>query len=214
MASAAALFAVVAVIRLAGAFTAALMALSVVLSAVVLLVVPRSDWAVGAGLRRFAARPAAVGAALVAMAYAVALLGTSAAFGRGKDNWVVWIPELFKGLLPGPRCLGLVAMLLAMGAIVPLAEEICYRGVLYTALERRMGTNAAILLTAAAWALVHLGDYGLNPFNVRVMYGALSSVFLMGLALGICRSLTGSTLACAATQGMCNMLLLGAVGCL
>ncbi|MFI9721849.1 CPBP family intramembrane glutamic endopeptidase [Streptomyces sp. NPDC052396] len=213
-ASAAVLFAVLAVVRVAGAFTVALMALSVLLSAAVLVVVEREGRADGAGLCRFALRPAVAGTALVALAYAETFLATRAAFGRGEDNWVVLVPKLFDGLVPGPHWLGVAAMLLVMGAVVPLAEEVCYRGVLYSAVRRAAGGYAAMVLTAAGWALVHLGDYGLHPLNPKVICGVLPSVFLMGLALGVCRALTGSALACAVAQGVCNLLLLGAIALL
>lgn len=210
LASAAALFAVLAVVRVAGAFSFALMALSVALSAAVLLALPRDRWA-AAGLRRFAVLPALLCTLLVALVYAETCLATRAAFGGGDDNWTVWIPRLFEDLVPGAPMLGTAAMLLAMGVLVPLVEEVCYRGVLYRAVEEERGTFTAIVTTSLAWSVVHLGDYGLNPLNLKVICGVLPSVFLMGLALGICRAVTGSALASACAQGVCNLLLLWAV---
>ncbi|MFI1016650.1 lysostaphin resistance A-like protein [Streptomyces sp. NPDC020965] len=210
LASAAALFAVLAVVRIAGAYAFPLMVLSVALSAAVLLALPRTGWA-AAGLCRFPVLPALLGTALVALVYAESYLATRAAFGEGDDNWTVWVPRLFEDMVPGVPLLGTLAMLLSMGVLVPLCEEICYRGVLYRAVEERRGTYQAIVTTAVAWSVVHLGDYGLNPFNLRVICGVLPSVFLMGLALGVCRALTGSALACAVAQGSCNLLLLWAV---
>ncbi|KUF16295.1 CPBP family intramembrane glutamic endopeptidase [Streptomyces silvensis] len=207
--SAAALFAVLAAVRVAGAFTVPVMVLSVALSAAVLVVLPRADWA-GAGLRRCAPLPAVLGTALVAVVYAQTFLATRDAFGDGDDNWNTWMPRLFEGTVPGAPWADVVAMVLALGVLVPLVEEVCYRGVLYRAVEVRWGGYAAVVSTAAGWAAVHVGDYGLNPFNWKVLCGLLPSVFLMGLALGFLRAVTGSALACAAAQGVCNLLLLGA----
>jgi hypothetical protein len=48
--------------------------------------------------------------------------------------------------------------------------------------------------------------------NLKVICGVLPSVFLMGLALGIRRAVTGSGLASACAQGICNPLLRAAAG--
>ncbi|MFD0568603.1 CPBP family intramembrane glutamic endopeptidase [Kitasatospora gansuensis] len=149
------------------------------------------------------------GTALVVLAYADTMAVSRVAFGRGTDNWAALVPELFRQLAPGAPVVGAVAMVLCMGVLVPLVEEVCYRGVLYSAVERAHGGVAAIAVSSGAWALVHLGDYGLQPFNARVICGVLPSVFVMGLALGVCRAWTGSALACAVAQGTANLLLLG-----
>ncbi|MGW6916528.1 CPBP family intramembrane glutamic endopeptidase [Kitasatospora sp. NPDC054939] len=206
--SAARLFALLAGVRIAGAFAVPLMVLSVGLSALVLAVVDRPG-RIDAGLRRFPLRPALAGTALVVLAYANTVLVTRAAFGRDGDNWTALVPELFRQLAPGSPLLAGLAMVLCMGLLVPLVEEVCYRGVLFRAVERARGPLVAIVGTAAAWAMVHLGDYGLNPFNARVICGVLPSVFVMGLALGICRAWTGSALASTLAQGTANLLLLG-----
>ncbi|MFF1793957.1 lysostaphin resistance A-like protein [Kitasatospora sp. NPDC086009] len=208
VASAALLFAVLASVRIAGAFAIPLMVLSVGLSALVLTVLDRPDRA-AAGLRRFRFGPAAAGTALVVLAYADTVFATRAAFGRGGGNWTALIPELFRQLAPGAPVVAGLAMVVCMGVLVPLVEEVCYRGVLYHAVERGRGPVVAIAATSAAWALVHLGDYGLNPFDTRVITGVLPSVFTMGLALGVCRAWTGSALASAVAQGTANLLLLG-----
>lgn len=205
------LFALLAAVRVAGAFSFVLMALSVALSATALLVVGRERWP-AMGVRRSDRTGAlVVCTVVVALVYAEAFLANRAVFGTADDNWTSWVPRIFDGLVPGAPWADAVAMVLAMGVLVPLVEEVCYRGVLFRAVEERWNTHVAIVTTAAGWAAVHLGDYGLNPLNVKVVCGVLPSVFFMGLALGICRAVTGSALACAAAQGVCNLLLLGAV---
>ncbi|GHA56018.1 hypothetical protein GCM10010330_04380 [Streptomyces tendae] len=211
LASAGALFALLAAVRIGGAFSVPVMVLAVALSAAALGLVPRARWA-DAGIRGFTGwAPLLWCTAVVAVVYAQTFLATRAAFGTDEDNWTRWVPKLFEGLVPGAPWADVVAMVLAMGVLVPLVEEVCYRGVLFRSVERPWGTRAAVVLTAAGWALVHLGDYGLRPFNVQVICGVLPSVFLMGLALGVCRAVTGSAVACAVAQGVCNLLLLGAV---
>jgi hypothetical protein len=52
-----------------------------------------------------------------------------------------------------------------------------------------------------------LGNYGLRPYNPFVIVGVLLSVFLMGLALGACRLITGSVQGSAIAQGTANLLM-------
>lgn len=81
------------------------------------------------------------------------------------------------------------------------------RGFLLHGVATRHGPVVAVLTASAAWALVHLGDYGLSPLNARVVLDVLPSVFVIGLALGWCRLVTGSGVACAVAQGTANLLL-------
>jgi hypothetical protein len=130
-----------------------------------------------------------------------------AAFGTTTGNWTMGIPALFRTMVPGNEVLLWVFIVLAMGLFVPLLEEICYRGVLFTAVARRAGTAVAVVVTSLGWAFVHLGNYGLSPFTPAVIAGVLPSVFCMGLALGYCRVVTGSVFASAAAQGIANLAL-------
>ncbi|NBH08294.1 CPBP family intramembrane glutamic endopeptidase [Amycolatopsis sp. SID8362] len=100
-------------------------------------------------------------------------------------------------------------MVVAMGLVIPALEEVCYRGALFSAVERITGSATAITLTSAGWALVHIGNYGLAPFNPAVLAGVVPSVLCMGLALGICRTITGSCVASFAAQGVANLVLVG-----
>ncbi|MDH5492468.1 MAG: CPBP family intramembrane metalloprotease, partial [Myxococcales bacterium] len=75
----------------------------------------------------------------------------------------------------------------AVALLVPLAEELFFRGLLYGRLEARYGPGAALGLTALLFALVHLPQqWG--------AWGAFASVALTGLVLTLLRRLTGSTL--------------------
>jgi membrane protease YdiL (CAAX protease family) len=209
VATAGAALAALATVRVAGAWSTVLMTLSMVVTPAVLVLVPRRRWPeiglVGPG------RPAAVtaGLAVVGGAYAAGVAGSFAAFGRGVENWLTWVPALFAQLVPGPAPLRVAVALVCLGLVVPVLEEVCYRGVLFDAARRRAGPTGAVVITALVWAAVHLGDYGLNPLTPGAVAGSQLSVFAMGLALGYCRLRTGSVVACVVAQGAANLALYG-----
>ena len=209
LATCAVMFAILAVVRIAGAFSVPLVVVSVVLTPLVVAAVPpsmRRD----VGLRKLSsARGLVSTVALVVLVYAATAAACAVAFGGGDDNWITWIPRVFEELTPGAPVATAIAMLICLGILVPVAEEVCYRGVLQHTLQRRFGPAAAVILTAAAWAFVHMGDYGLKPLNSLVLAGMLPSVFLMGVALGVCRLVTGSVVGSIIAQGVANLLLLG-----
>lgn len=66
------------------------------------------------------------------------------------------------------------------------AEEAFLRGAVYDAVARRRGVDAAIVVGAVLFALLHLPFYGV---------GALPLDLAVGLALGVCRLAGGSWLA-------------------
>jgi membrane protease YdiL (CAAX protease family) len=75
----------------------------------------------------------------------------------------------------------------AVAALIATFEETAIRGVLYRHWEGEAGTIAAILASAAVFALIHLPRYGLAamPLDAAV-----------GLALGGLRALTGRVSPC------------------
>lgn len=206
LATCAVLFAMLASVRIAGAFAVPLVVVSVVLTPLVVAAVPpslRRD----VGLRGLSSPGLVRTVALVVLVYAATAAGCLVAFGDGVDNWITLIPGLFEDLTPGAPVATAITMVVCLGVLVPVAEEVCYRGVLLHALHQRIGAAGAVTATAAAWAFVHIGDYGLNPLNSLVLAGMLPSVFLMGVALGICRLVTGSVLGSIVAQGVANVLL-------
>jgi tetratricopeptide (TPR) repeat protein len=73
--------------------------------------------------------------------------------------------------------------LAAFSAVVivgPIVEEILFRGLIYAALERRLGISGAIVISSLLFALVHL----------QVVY--FIPIFCLGLVLGWARSRTNS----------------------
>ncbi len=204
------LFVSLAVVRILGAFSETLMVASVMLTPLVVLAVPRGSWET-VGLRRPASRRRVVEGVLVVIAsYAVSVGACVLLVGTGRHNWALGLRTLVVDTVPSaPPAVVAVGAVVVLGLLVPLAEEVCFRGVLHTALADRHGPLTAVVGTSAAWALVHLGDYGLQPLDGKVIAGVLPSVLLMGLALGWCRVRTGSVHACVVAQGVANLLLLG-----
>jgi membrane protease YdiL (CAAX protease family) len=78
-----------------------------------------------------------------------------------------------------------VLRVLAVGILGPIAEELMFRGFLYTRLSRtRIGPTVAIVLLAAFWAAIHIA----YPPAV------LALLFVDGLLLGFARKQTGSVI--------------------
>jgi len=71
----------------------------------------------------------------------------------------------------------------------PLVEEVIYRGLLYSALQRAAGVVAAIAIVAMTFAGLHVLQYWPN-------YGAIGAISLLSLVLTIVRARTGRLLPC------------------
>lgn len=93
----------------------------------------------------------------------LALLGLAAAL---EVAFALWWPE--GGGNPGIRARGAVA---ALVVLVPLAEELFFRGLLLGELRRRWGSLAAVLLVTAVFAAMHV------PMGQQVPMGVLALVF-------------------------------------
>ena len=106
--------------------------------------------------------------------------------------------QLLAHLLPMPKELPmdrffqttLQAWLFSLFGITfaPLMEELFFRGFLYPVLARRMGTAAAVAITALGFSLIHAQQLGLAWSPVLV-------IFLVGLSLTITRAVTKSVAA-------------------
>jgi len=79
---------------------------------------------------------------------------------------------------------------------VAFAEEIILRGLLFTAVERRRGPVPALLVTSAAFALIHVSMYGA---------AALPLDAAVGLWLGGLRLLTGGIAAPATAHALADL---------
>jgi membrane protease YdiL (CAAX protease family) len=80
--------------------------------------------------------------------------------------------------------------------VVAVAEEMLLRGSLFSAVQQRAGTTAAIGLTSVAFALLHVPLYG-------------TSVFLLDLGVGVwlgaLRAVSGSVLAPAIAHTLADL---------
>ncbi len=74
-------------------------------------------------------------------------------------------------------------------ATAPLVEEVIYRGVLYSALQRAIGSAGAIVLVVGLFALVHVPQYWPN-------FGILIVILMLSAVLTIVRARTGKLLPC------------------
>jgi len=88
-----------------------------------------------------------------------------------------------------------VALLATIGA--PLAEEIIYRGVLYSAFVRVMGRWPGVALVTFLFALVHVPQY-------IESVAALTAILLLSAVLTLLRAWTRSLLPCVATHFVFN----------
>jgi membrane protease YdiL (CAAX protease family) len=81
------------------------------------------------------------------------------------------------------RGLEVLLLVLLLGVVAPVVEEIVHRGVLLSALRRRLSPWPAIVTSAAVFAAIHLVDPG-------AIY-AVPGLFLIGIALGWLALATG-----------------------
>jgi membrane protease YdiL (CAAX protease family) len=105
------------------------------------------------------------------------------------------VKQLGSAIAPGFR----IALTLAVASIGPLVEELLFRGVLLSALLRRLRTAWAVLASAVLFALVHLPE-------LHWLWYALPNLALLGVALAWLRLRSGS-LWPAVIAHACNNLL-------
>lgn len=71
----------------------------------------------------------------------------------------------------------------------PFIEEFVYRGVIYSALQRLIGVNGAVIFVLGLFTLIHVPQYWPN-------IGVISAVALLSIALTIIRAYYGRLLPC------------------
>jgi uncharacterized protein len=83
----------------------------------------------------------------------------------------------------------------------PLVEEVVYRGLLYSAFQRRLGAVLAIILTTLMFTAVHVPQYsrGLHPDIATLL-----SLLLIGFTLTLIRARTDSLLPCVVLHTIFN----------
>ena len=103
--------------------------------------------------------------------------------------------DLEKILKLGTSIRVLTALLAVLSA--PLVEEVVYRGVLYTGLERSWGVGAGVAGATFFFALVHVPQYWGS-------WAAISTIVLLSFVLTVLRAATGSILPGIATHFVYN----------
>lgn len=151
----------------------------------------------GISLRRLLGRPRGRRAwGYVAMALPLLLLSAGLfLLQMVLASWVA--PETVRGWLADDQATGAAPLagalsLLASVALAPAVEELVFRGVLLRSWTRRRGRTAALLGTAALFAVLHPGD--------------LVGSFVFGIVLGIIRLRTRTLLVPIACHALFNGL--------
>jgi membrane protease YdiL (CAAX protease family) len=86
---------------------------------------------------------------------------------------------------------------LAIVIAAPLAEELFFRGFLFESVRyTRLGVTGAVVITSLLWAVIHL-QYG--PYEI-------TTVFILGLILGVARLITGSIYTPIVMHGLVNLV--------
>lgn len=147
--------------------------------------------------RRAVARGVVVwaGAYLAAAAFYVV---TGAVGGSGLDDAVDFVMSIGadNGRLGTASALLVVVIIVRMVLLAPLAEELLFRGALFTWLRTRLSARWTILLTGVAFGLIHQS------------LTFLPLAILIGIAAGWIRERTGSVLVPMAVHVLQNALIL------
>jgi membrane protease YdiL (CAAX protease family) len=83
----------------------------------------------------------------------------------------------------------------------PLVEEVIYRGVLYSAFQRRLGQITAVILVTLLFAAVHVPQYSQN-FNPD--YGTIFTLLIVSLILTLIRVRSKNLLPCIVLHTIFN----------
>jgi membrane protease YdiL (CAAX protease family) len=106
----------------------------------------------------------------------------------------------FERLIEGSRvAVYLIAILATFTA--PLVEEVVYRGVLYSAFQRKFGFTIAIIFVTVLFTAVHVPQYSQN--NVPD-YASVITLLVLSLALTLVRARTGNLLPCVVLHTVFN----------
>ena len=103
-------------------------------------------------------------------------------------SWFGAQPTDLDRILQSSRAAALMMAFIAV-ATAPLVEEMIYRGVLYSALQRAIGRLFAVIVVAGMFAGLHVWQYRQN-------IGAILSISLLSVVLTGIRARTGRLLPC------------------
>ena len=110
-------------------------------------------------------------------------------FGKTDPNWFVQHASTLQEAianLPQSASLQSKFLIVTIPALIfsPFGEEFLFRGIMQIGLLEKFGTSTALGIQAAAFAMVHLAHYGLQPFQPKLILIWLPSMFLAGLTFG------------------------------
>jgi uncharacterized protein len=126
----------------------------------------------------------------------VAIIGLFYIFAAVLANFLPEQDNDFLRMLRSSRSVVYVAAFLATFT-APLVEEVIYRGVLYSAFQRSIGTGGAVALVTTLFALIHVPQY----------YPSAASIILicvLSLTLTLIRARTKNLLPCIALHMVFN----------
>lgn len=113
--------------------------------------------------------------------------------------------QFLAGFLPMPKDTpmeaffktALRAWILSIAAmtLVPLMEELFFRGFLYPVLARRLGVIVAVLFTALSFTAIHVPQLADPHMPLATSWGPVLLIFIIGLALTIVRATKNSVAA-------------------
>jgi uncharacterized protein len=120
---------------------------------------------------------------VVVLFFGLALIVTSI-FGESDND--------FQQMLRSSRMIIFPVAFLAIFT-APIVEEVVYRGILYSALQRRLGIIMAVVVVTFLFGLVHVPQYSKNFVPD---YPTVSMLFLLSLTLTMVRVYTKNLLPC------------------
>ena len=113
-----------------------------------------------------------------------------------QQQWSIGIPENF-----GDSTIILIGFVMLI--LLPVGEEILFRGIAYISLAGRFGQTKGILLSALLFALLH----GYIRSFVPLVLGGIP-IFFMGLTLAWLYIRTRSLIPCIITHSLVNLILI------
>ena len=131
----------------------------------------------------------------------MALLRYPDRFHGGCGRVTVYFPEQENELLRVLRSSRSVVFIVAFVATftAPIVEEVVYRGVIYSAFQRKLGIHAAFIFTTLLFAVVHVPQY-------YPSYSTIFLLFLLSLTLTSIRVKTGNLFPCIVLHTVFNGL--------
>jgi hypothetical protein len=103
-------------------------------------------------------------------------------------------PQVAMVRLEGASALDTALMFVLVGLLIPIMEEIFFRGACFSWIQRRHGNRVAIVLSALIFGCIHV--------DIPIAVGT----FLMGLACGWLRVRTGSLVPAICIHALNNSL--------